>query len=181
VIDVAVSHIAGFLLRDTCGFQLCWIRLLGANRAYLHTGNYDLQEVSYPRFTQFSQGNNVFVLHQGTQKIFNREKHLCITLTKQAYLEPNEHLFTMKIQIWSMYSYQKRTQFSTGNNVLGAPAPNTDGLFADRNVFLGLSWIGLFGTKGAPVHLENYELKDRFLSKTNSITTGKQCGRCHSL
>jgi len=58
-----------------------------------------LQEVSYPRFTQFSQGNNVLVLHQGTQKIFNRQKHLGITFRKQAYLEQNGHLFTMKIQI----------------------------------------------------------------------------------
>jgi hypothetical protein len=99
VVDVAVSHIGGFLSRDTCDFQLFCIRLLGANRAYLHTGNYDLQEVSHQRFTQFSQGNNVLVLQVGTQYIFNREKHLCITLTKQAYLEQNEHLFNMKIQI----------------------------------------------------------------------------------
>jgi hypothetical protein len=96
-------------------------------------------------------------------------------------LEQNEHLFNMKIQIWSMYSNPKLTQFSKGNNVLAALAPNTNGFFADRNVFLPLSWIGLFRTKGGTLHLENYELKDTFLSKTNSITSGKQCGRCHSL
>jgi hypothetical protein len=162
-------------------FQLFWIRLLGANRAYLHPGNYDLQEVSYERFTQFSQGNKVLVFLLGTQKIFNREKHLCITFTKQSYFEQTEYLFNMKIQIWTMYSYQKLTQFSKRNSVLVAPAPNMDGFFADRNVFLQLSWIGLFGTKGATLHLQNYELKDIFLSKTNAITTGKQCGRCHSL
>jgi hypothetical protein len=38
--------------------------------------------------------------------------------------------------------------------------------------------IGLFVTNSAFVNLENYDLQDVFLSKTNLILTGKQCTTC---
>jgi hypothetical protein len=37
---------------------------------------------------------------------------------------------------------------------------------------LQLSWIGLFGTKFAFLHLENPNFQEPFLSKTNSMLTG---------
>jgi hypothetical protein len=44
--------------------------------------------------------------------------------------------------------------------------------------FLQLGFIGIFGAKRGYLHLENYDLQDVFLSKINSIFTGKQCARC---
>jgi hypothetical protein len=39
------------------------------------------------------------------------------------------------------------------------------------------SWTGWFGAYRASLHLENYEFQGVFLSKSNSIITGKQCYR----
>jgi hypothetical protein len=49
--------------------------------------------------------------------------------------------------------------------------------FGELHIFLQLSWISLFWTKRAFVHLENSNLQEVFLSKPNSVLTGKQCGR----
>jgi hypothetical protein len=40
-------------------------------------------------------------------------------------------------------------------------------------VLLHLSRVGLFGTKGDLLHLENYDFQQLFLSTPNSLTTGK--------
>jgi hypothetical protein len=42
----------------------------------------------------------------------------------------------LKILICRMYSFQKLTQFSQGNNVLDAPAPKQMVFFLDLHVFL---------------------------------------------
>jgi hypothetical protein len=47
--------------------------------------------------------------------------------------------------------------------------------FGEIHVFLQLCFIGLFGANAAYLHNENYELQEVFLSKSNSILTGKQC------
>jgi hypothetical protein len=51
-------------------------------------------------------------------------------------------------------------------------------LFQDIHVFLHLKWIVLFATKWAFLHLENTDLQEVFLSKTNSILSGKQYNGC---
>jgi hypothetical protein len=74
--------------------------------------------------------------------------------------------------------HSKTNSISVGNNVLDTPTSNIDGFFGEINVFLQITWIGLFRTKRTYLHLENSEWQDVFLSKTNSILTWKQCARC---
>jgi hypothetical protein len=50
--------------------------------------------------------------------------------------------------------------------------------FWDIREFLQLSRICLLRTNWAFLHLENYDWQEVFLSKTNSLLTVKQCGRC---
>jgi hypothetical protein len=45
---------------------------------------------------------------------------------EQAYLKQREPIPTLKNLSCKMYSFQKLTQFSQGNNVLDAPASKTD-------------------------------------------------------
>jgi heme/copper-type cytochrome/quinol oxidase subunit 1 len=47
--------------------------------------------------------------------------------------------------------------------------------FGMIHMFLQLSYIGLYGTKRAYIHLEKHELQKVLLSETNSGLTGKQC------
>jgi hypothetical protein len=46
-------------------------------------------------------------------------------------------------------------------------------MFLEIHVFVQLSWIGLFGANRDYLHIENYDLQEVFLSKTNSILTEK--------
>jgi hypothetical protein len=48
-------------------------------------------------------------------------------------------------------------------------------LFGEMDVFLELCTISLFGGNRAYIHLENYDLQEVFIKKTNSILTWKQC------
>jgi hypothetical protein len=41
-------------------------------------------------------------------------------------------------------------------------------------VLLPLGWTGLFWTKWAFLQFENYDLQEAYLSKTNSVLTGKE-------
>jgi hypothetical protein len=43
------------------------------------------------------------------------------------------------------------------------------------HVFLQVSYIGLYGTKRAYIHLEKHKLQEVLLSETNSGLIGKQC------
>jgi hypothetical protein len=74
-------------------------------------------------------------------------------------------------------SFSKADQDLTKYNVLEAPASNTDRFLYEIQVFLQLSWVGLFGTKWAFLHLENCDLLEVFISKIHPFLTGKQCAR----
>jgi hypothetical protein len=50
--------------------------------------------------------------------------------------------------------------------------------FGVTHVFLHVCWIGIFGENRAYFHLEASKLQEVFLSKTNSILSGKQCAWC---
>jgi hypothetical protein len=73
------------------------------------------------------------------------------------------------------YSFQNLTQFPKRNDVLHVAASSKMIFFGEIHVFLQLCFIGLFGANAAYLHNENYELQEVFLSKSNSILTGKQC------
>jgi hypothetical protein len=51
VLHALASNTDGFLLRDTCVFQLSGIGLFGTTWAILHLENYDLHEVFIPTHT----------------------------------------------------------------------------------------------------------------------------------
>jgi hypothetical protein len=119
----------------------------GANRAYVHLENYDLQEVFISNTNSISQGNNVLDTPASNIDGFLYRDHVFLQLSEQAYLEQNETFSTFKTMIFSKYSFQKLTQFSQENKVLPAAATNIDGNFGGIHVFLQLSRTGLFGTK----------------------------------
>jgi hypothetical protein len=50
--------------------------------------------------------------------------------------------------------------------------------FGEIHVLHHLRGIGPFATKWSFLYLENYDLQEIFLSKSNSSLTRKQCGRC---
>jgi hypothetical protein len=64
------------------------------------------------------------------------ERYLCFfNFAEYDYLEQNEPFSTMKILIFRKYFFQKITQFSQGNNMLGAAVSNIDGfLWIDTSV-----------------------------------------------
>jgi hypothetical protein len=80
--------------------------------------------------------------------------------------------------ICKKYSFQKRTQFSQGNNVPDATASNTH-QFLSRDICLSSTYLNnLFGAKRAYQHIETLKLQEIFHSKTDTILTGKQCATC---
>jgi hypothetical protein len=67
------------------------------------------------------------------------ERYLCFfNFAEYDYLEQNEPFSTMKILIFRKYFFQKITQFSQGNNMLGAAVSNIDG-FLWRDIWVSLS------------------------------------------
>jgi hypothetical protein len=62
-----------------------------------------------------------------------------LPLAKKPYMEQNEPFSTLKTMICKRYSFQQVTQFSLGNNVLDAPASNSDGFFRENHLFLQFS------------------------------------------
>jgi hypothetical protein len=59
VIHVAASNIDDFLWRDTCVSSTQLYSPFGANTAYLHNENYDLQAVFLSKINSIPHGNNV--------------------------------------------------------------------------------------------------------------------------
>jgi hypothetical protein len=110
-----------------------------------------------------------------TQLVFFWEIHVFHQLSWTGLVESNrvyQHFETPKLQEVFL---SKLTQVSQGNNVLNAPASNKGGsLWRDSFVY-STYLIGQFGTNSGIVHIENNDLQEVFLSKTNSILTAKQC------
>jgi hypothetical protein len=65
-----------------------------------------------------------------TQNDLIREIHVFLQFSRMAYLEQTEPISTMQTLIYKKYSFQTQTQFSQGNNLLEAPASNTDVLLS---------------------------------------------------
>jgi hypothetical protein len=59
--------------------------------------------------------------------VFFREIMCFLNLAEKSFLEQNERFSTLKTMICRKYSFQKLTQFSQANNVLGAAASNIVG------------------------------------------------------
>jgi hypothetical protein len=74
------------------------------------------------------------------------------------------------------YFFSKNNSTPTRNNVLEAPASNTDGFLWEIHVFLHLSWIELFGRKWAFPHLEysickkfSFQKRPQFTKESNEL------------
>jgi hypothetical protein len=66
-----------------------------------------------------------------------------------------------------------------GNNVLVAAVLNRDYALRDVRAFPQVREISLFATKGAFLHLENFDLQDLFLLEIIQFSHGKNA-RCWS-
>jgi hypothetical protein len=69
---------------------------------------------------------------------------------------------------------EKLTQFSPGTIVLYAPTAIISGFHWTDNFISSTYLIRPIWNSMRLLHLENYDLQEIFLSKTNSILTGKQ-------
>jgi hypothetical protein len=73
---------------------------------------------------------------------------------------------------------EKLPQFSLGKNELDAATSNTDRFLSRDTCVPSAYLIGLSGAKKVYLNLENYDLQEVFLSKTNSVLIWKQYARC---
>jgi hypothetical protein len=71
------------------------------------------------------------------------------------------------------YSFHNLTQFSHRNNVIHVAASNIDDFLWRDTCVSSTQLYRLFRANTAYIHNENYDLQAVFLSKTNSITHGK--------
>jgi hypothetical protein len=94
------------------------------------------------------------------------------------FFKQNELFSTLKILICKKYSYKKLTQFSQGNNMPNAAAPNIIVFFGEIQVFLQLKVNRHVWRKQSLSPPEIPKLQEIFLSKTDYILTGKQCASC---
>jgi hypothetical protein len=101
----------------------------------------------------------------GEIQVFHQLRWIGVFGAKRAY----QHLETPNLQ---KVIFQKLTQFSQGNNLLNAPASNTDGFLLRDTCVSSTYCIGLLKKKMTFLRLENSDLQEVFHSKTNSITQG---------
>jgi hypothetical protein len=158
--------------------QLSWIILFGKKWAFVHFQNSDLQEVFPLKLTQFSQGNNVLdAAASNIDGILSRDT--CVSLTQ------------LNRTIWSTQSllapwstkvagciHLKTNSTLTEKEHARCYCSDTHGFLSRGTCVSSTQLSVLFGTKWGFLHLENFDLKEEFLSKTNSINTGEQCDRC---
>ena len=108
---------------------------------------------------------------------FSLDLYMSLQLSWIALLGAKRTYFSLSTPCLQEVSVSKADQDLTKYNVLDAPASNTDGFLYEIQVFLQLSWVGLFGTKWAFIHLENCDLQELFISTINPFLTGKQYAR----
>jgi hypothetical protein len=100
------------------------------------------------------------------------------TLLNRPSWRQTELIFKLKHVSCRKYCFQKLTEFSQGKNVLGAPASNIDG-FVWRDTCVSSSQAKRpIWNKMSLSPSENYDFRDVFLSKTNSIVNWEQCSIC---
>jgi hypothetical protein len=78
------------------------------------------------------------------------------------------------------YSFQKRTQFSQGINVLDVPAYNIYVFLLTYTCLYSTQLSRLIWKKCAFLPLENTDAQTVFYSKPNSVHTEKQYATCSS-
>jgi hypothetical protein len=112
-----------------------------------------------------------------TQIVSFREIHVLHQLRGIVLYEINWSLLHLENYDMPEVFLSKSESSLTGKQCAWTPASHTMVFFQAMHVFLQLRWIGLFGTKGAYLQLENYARQEVFLSKPNSGLKAKQWAR----
>jgi hypothetical protein len=136
------------------------------------------RKYSFQKLSQFAWGNNVHGSHAShTGFFFSRD-----TCVSSSYLKSpiwnKEPFYTLKILSCRKYFFEKHTQFLQGNNVLVAPPSNIYGSLW-RYTFVSLTKLNwpIWNKMNLSLPWKLW-FAEVFLSKTNSILTGKQCTSC---
>jgi hypothetical protein len=95
----------------------------GANVAYLHLETPKIQEVFFPKLTQFSHENSVHLIWM----VFFWGILVFLQLSWIGVFETRWASSTLKMEICRVYSFQKLTEFSQGHTVLDVAASKIDG------------------------------------------------------
>jgi hypothetical protein len=119
----------------------------------------------FVKLTEYWQKTMFLILMLLTQMVFFWVIYVFLQLSWISLFELTEPMSTLKKLSCSKYSLQKLTQFSERNNVLDAPASNTDSCLWETHVFLKLRWIGIFGEKRPYFNFEIPKFQEAFISK----------------
>jgi hypothetical protein len=100
--------------------------------------------------------------------------HICfINWVENAFLKQNAPSSTLITMFCGKYSFQKLTQISYGSNVLDDLASNTEDV-PWRDTCVSSTQLNRPSCSKQPISTLNIWFQEVFLSKTNSIPTGKQ-------
>ena len=95
-----------------------------------------------------------------------------VNSSEEAYWEKKEHLSTLKSMICCKYSLLTETQFSQVNNVLDAPASNTDRLL-QRHACVSTTQLRRPAcNKRSHSHIGKYDLQEVFLQELSQFSQG---------
>jgi hypothetical protein len=106
--------------------QLSLICLFGTKWAFLHLENYDLEEVSFQKLTQYSEGDNVLDHPPSKTDGCLGEIHVFRHLIWIGLVEEHKPNCTLKHLSCRAYSFQNVNQFSQKNNMLHSAASVID-------------------------------------------------------
>jgi hypothetical protein len=148
--------------------QLCWIYLFG-KQSLSPPLTPKLQEVFLSRTNSIIRGKQCARSSSSNRDGFLWEIHLFLHLSSIGLFGRKWAFLHLEYSICGKYSFQKRTQFTQGNNELDVTASNIDDLLWKDTWLLQLSWVCLFGENRGYLHLEIPKLQEVFFSKTNSI------------
>jgi hypothetical protein len=158
--------------------QLCWAGVFGDNEPCCTRKSVIGRKCSFEKLTQFSLGNNVLESSANNTDGFVSRGISVSSISWICWFVKNEPFWSLKTKICRMYSFQKVTQLSQGNNMLNAAASNIDGFLRQRNTNISSpSWIGLFRGNRAYLNLGSHKRQELFHSNTNSLPTGKQSAK----
>jgi hypothetical protein len=127
VLDAAASNIDDFLWTDTCVSSPHLKRSLVQTEPIFTMKYLNCSKYTFQKLTQFSQGKNMLDTPASNTDGFFQRYTCVINLLEYAYLEQNEPFSNLKVLMCRKNSFHKLTQFSQVNNVLDAPASNSDG------------------------------------------------------